>query len=161
MVTKVIVFGELKLVKSNPWLSEKPETRSLVESGLVRVKKKFILASPPPWFGDPSKLSPAQIAQVIRFTDAARRHGEQKEPRRTRIERIKAQASGAIEGVPKKPAMVIRRIARIVELAKAYKISVPPTVEALARTPYRGAPPGGAPPTGAPPGGTPPPTYAE
>jgi len=121
MATKVHVFGEVKIVKKNPWLSGK--LRALVDAGLVKVKKERILASPPPWFGDPSKLSKAQVYQVIRFSSVA--HRTKGMSIKDRIITIKREASGPTGMARPKARVELPKIGRIISIAQAYGISVP------------------------------------
>lgn len=126
MGTKITIFGNIKLLKRNPWLSGK--LASIVKSGLARVKKEFILADPPPWFGDPSKLSEAQIYQVLRFSKVA--HETRGQSMSYRIKRIKTEASGPTP-YPKKPKTYVMKIGKIITIAKARGISIPPELERI------------------------------
>ena len=120
MTTKITIFGEIKLVKSNPWLSGK--LLSYVKRGLAKVKKQLILASPPPWMGDPEKLSDAQLYQVLRFSKVA--HETAGQTMDVRIQRMKAEASGATP-YPKKPRVRTPNIGRIITIARARGMQVP------------------------------------
>ncbi len=134
MAKTVMIFGNIYILKKNPWFTRK--FRALVEKGLAKPKKDYILSKPVPWFFDVSTLSQAQVAQIMRFTRAAmRRDPAVKEDMETRITRIKAQASGPIEGIPKKaPRPLMPKIGKIVTLARAYKIAVPAEVESRLAT---------------------------
>ncbi len=114
-MAKVIIFGQVKLLKSNPWLSG--ALAEVVKAGLAKVKKEFIVASPPPWMGDPSKLSDAQIAQVLRFSQAASEI-KGKGTIKQRIANIKSKASGPT-GYPVKPKVRISKIQKIMTIAQA------------------------------------------
>jgi len=121
MATKVILFGKVKVIKRNPWFSGK--LASLVKSGLAKVKKEFILADLPPWYEDPSKLSKAQVYQVIRFSQVA--HRTRGQSMRDRILAIKREASGPTGMAQPKARVELPRIGRIITIAQAYGISVP------------------------------------
>jgi len=127
------LFGRIFLVKNNPWFSG--TLAEWVAKGLAKPKKQFVLARPPPWMGDPSKLSEAQIAQVLRFTAIASRedlvgkgNGEK------RIAEIKNKASKPT-GFPLKKKTKVLHIGRIVTIAQAKNIPIPPEVtQLIART---------------------------
>jgi len=55
----------VRIVKRNPWLSG--NLARLVDLGLANPKTIFVYARPPPWFRDPSKLTPKQKAVVDVF----------------------------------------------------------------------------------------------
>jgi len=58
-MTKVLVFGQMKIMKENPW----------AKVGMS--SKTYYLASPPPWVLDKSKASPAQRRVWEEFTRVA------------------------------------------------------------------------------------------
>jgi len=62
----LLTYGQPLLIKRNPWLSGK--FQSYVRKGLAKVKKPFILANPPPWYDNPTALSPNQLQAVRAFT---------------------------------------------------------------------------------------------
>jgi len=62
MVTKISVFGNIKLVKTNPWANMSGKFGTIVREGLAKPKKPLILAQPPPWFFNKEALSPNQKA---------------------------------------------------------------------------------------------------
>jgi len=122
MTTKVELFGTIKLVKKNPWYGGK--LLSLTKAGLAKPKKSWILSDPPPWFGDPSKLSPAQLYQVMRFAEAAheiRGKGTIKE----RIINIKAKAGGKTNLAKEKPKIFMPKIKKIISIAMAEGVEIP------------------------------------
>jgi len=123
MTTKIEIFGEVKLLKKNPWLSGK--LLDAVKAGLAKVKKEFILADPPPWFGNPKELSKAQIYQVIRFSQAAHEI-RGKGTLLQRLRNIKAKASGPTNMAQPKIKPELPKIGRIITIAQAYGITVPP-----------------------------------
>ena len=123
MGTKIEIFGKIKVLKKNPWLSGK--LLSAVKAGLAKIKKQWILADLPPWFGDPSKLSPAQIYQVIRFSKAAHEI-RGKGTLLNRLRNIKAKASGPTGMAQPKVKPELPKIGKIISIARAHGISVPP-----------------------------------
>jgi hypothetical protein len=144
------LFGRIFLVKNNPWFSG--TLAEWVAKGLAKPKKQFVLARPPPWMGNPDRLSNAQIAQVLRFTAIASRedlvgkgNGEK------RIAEIKSKASGPT-GVKLKERTKVLHIGRIVTIAQAKNIPVPPEVIALMTRAGRTTAGGGT--AGAPPSPT-------
>lgn len=91
MVTKVNVFGSIKLIKVNPWTSQGTKMHAIVNAGLAKPKKSAFLASPPPWFFDKRLLSPAQRAVNDAFRSLATGRGV---PLKDRIYKIKSGLSG-------------------------------------------------------------------
>lgn len=134
-MTKIIIFGEVKLVKSNPWFSGK--LASAVARGLASPKKKFILATPPPWYGDPSKLSDAQLTQVIRLSRVSTATAGMSIS--DRLARIKAEASGPTGLARPRARVRLPKIGKIVSIAQVRGISIPPEL-ARAPTPVAVAP---------------------
>jgi len=133
MATKIIVFGKPKVLKKNPWLSGK--LASLVKKGLARVKKEYILADLPPWAEDPSRLSRAQIYQILRFSKVA--HETRGMSIEDRILRIKQEASGPTGMARPKARVELPRIGRIITIAQAMGLSIPPEI---ARAPVPSTP---------------------
>jgi len=91
MAPKLPLFGKVFLLKHNPWLSG--DLAEIVKAGLAKPKKEWILATPPPWMGNPDRLSDAQLAQVLRFSKVAREI-KGKGTGKQRIAHIKDKASG-------------------------------------------------------------------
>jgi len=129
-MVRVIVFGQVKLLKRNPWFSGR--LAEAVSAGLAKPKKDMVIASPPPWLGDPSKLSDAQLYQVLRFSAAATAI-KGKGTLKQRLAHIKARASGATGRA--KPRVRVLNIGRVITVAQMRGISVPPEVQALAQAP--------------------------
>jgi hypothetical protein len=118
------LFGRIFLVKNNPWFSG--TLAEWVSKGLAKPKKQFVLARPPPWMGNPDRLSKAQLVQVLRFTEAAteikgKGRGEE------RLVNIKNKASKPT-GLPLKERTRVLHIGRIITVAQAKGIAVPPKV---------------------------------
>jgi hypothetical protein len=66
----VNLFGKIVIVKKNPWYH--PDMLSiLAKIGKVPRKPQFILAQPPPWFGNPAKLSREQYERCKLFSIVA------------------------------------------------------------------------------------------
>jgi hypothetical protein len=64
------IFGKIVIVKKNPWYH--PRLRSiLAKIGKIPKKPEYILAQPPPWFGDPAKLSREQYERCKLFSQVA------------------------------------------------------------------------------------------
>jgi len=82
-MARTTLFGRVFLIKRNPFLSETYE--SVVADGTVKVKKEWILSRPPPWLGNPEKLSPAQLEQILRFARIAMETRGRKAPERLKI----------------------------------------------------------------------------
>jgi hypothetical protein len=68
-MARITLFGHVYLIKRNPFLSD--TYASVVADGTVKVKKEWILSRPAPWFGNPGKLSVAQLEQILRFARVA------------------------------------------------------------------------------------------
>jgi len=65
------VFGELRILKRNPWFWNKEAREDLASIGKFP-KTDFILARPPPWFGAKyDKMSDAQKEVCSRFSREA------------------------------------------------------------------------------------------
>jgi len=126
-MARVIIFGQIKLLKRNPWLSGR--LAEAVAAGLAKPRKDLVIASPPPWLGDPGKLSDAQLYQVLRFTVAATAI-KGKGTLKQRLAHIKAVTSGATGRA--KPRVRVLNIGRVITVAQARGIPVPPEVQALA-----------------------------
>ena len=103
MVTKISVFGNIKLVKQSGWANLSGKFGTIVRAGLAKPKKQLILASPPPWFFDKNKLSDAQRAVNNAFRNVAMRTKGM--PLKDRIAEIKRELAGRKFAVaPKVPA---------------------------------------------------------
>jgi len=129
-MARIVIFGQIKLLKKNPWFSGK--LAGAVAKGLAKPRKDVILATPPPWLGDPSKLSDAQLVQVMRFSAAAAEtRGKDIEQR---LANIKAKASGPT-GAPKKAKVRVVRIGRVITEAERRGLTVSPVLRELAKVP--------------------------
>lgn len=104
-----------------------------------RFKKPYTIAQPPPWFRDPSKLSKAQVAQVIRFTQAAHATAGRRLSERMNI--IKSQASGPTGYKVIKPKIPLPNLGKILTLADMYGIPVPPELRRVPAAPVAPAAP--------------------
>jgi hypothetical protein len=124
MAPKLPFFGTVFLLKHNPWFSG--DLAQAVAEGLAKPKKEWILARPPPWMGDPSKLSDAQLAQVLRFSKVASEI-KGKGTGKQRIANIKSKASGPT-GYPTKGRVRVSKLGRIVTIARARGIAIPPEI---------------------------------
>ncbi len=125
------IFGNVYILKRNPWLSGK--FRILVDKGLAKPKKLFTLSRPVPWFFDVSKLSAAQVSQIIRFSRVSNEtRGKSIEER---IERIKKEASGPTGLAKPRVRPELPRIGRIITLADALGVPVPETLRSKASLP--------------------------
>jgi hypothetical protein len=92
MVTKISVFGNVKLVKQSGWANLSGKFGTIVREGLAKPKKPLILASPPPWYFDKEKLSQAQRAVNDAFREIAMRTKGM--PLKDRIAEIKKGLAG-------------------------------------------------------------------
>jgi hypothetical protein len=128
MTRSVSIFGKVFILKQNPWHSGK--LKRLAEQGLVKVKKDLVLATPPPWFGDPSKLSEAQIYQALRFSSVSRRYRGR--PLEERITMIRNEAGGPT-GRAKPKALRPVKIGRILTIAESRGIPIPDELRGIAR----------------------------
>ena len=63
----VNIYGAKLLIKNNPWYYGTGKLGSIVKQGLASSNKPFYLATPPPWYEDPTKLSEGQLAAVRDF----------------------------------------------------------------------------------------------
>jgi len=102
MVTKVSVFGNIKLVKQNGWANLSGKFGTIVRAGLAKPKKQFVLAQPPPWFFDKNALSPNQRAVNDAFRNIAIRTRGM--PLKDRIAEIKRELAGRKFAVTPPPA---------------------------------------------------------
>ncbi len=136
MAKTAMIFGNIYILKKNPWLSGK--FKKLVEKGLAKPKKDYILSKPVPWFFDVSALSKAQVAQIIRFSKVA--HETRGQDIETRITRIKAEASGPTGLAKPRVRPELPRLGRVITVAKALGVAVPPELEAKAKAPVAVAP---------------------
>jgi hypothetical protein len=103
MVTKISVFGNIKLVKQSGWANLSGRFGEIVRAGLARPKKQFVLAQPPPWFFDKEALSPAQKQVTETFRNVAMRTRGM--PLKDRIAEIKRELAGRKFAVaPRAPA---------------------------------------------------------
>lgn len=71
---KITIFGKVFLIKTNGWSNMSGKLEEIVREGLARPKKMFVLATPPPWFGNPNALSPAQRAVNQEFGNIQRQY---------------------------------------------------------------------------------------
>ena len=128
MAPKLPFFGTVFLLKHNPWFSG--DLAQAVAEGLAKPKKEWILARPPPWMGNPDKLSNAQLAQVLRFSKVASEI-KGKGTGRRRLAHIKKNASGPT-GYTTKARERILKVGRVVTVARARGIPIPEEVIRLA-----------------------------
>jgi hypothetical protein len=63
----VNIYGAKLIIKKNPWYHGTGKLKAIVREGLATPSKSFYLATPPPWFEDPTKLSEGQLAVVRDF----------------------------------------------------------------------------------------------
>ena len=106
MVTKISIFGNIKLAKSNPWANMRGKFGAIVREGLAKPKKpEYILASPPPWYFDKNALSPAQKQVIEIFRDVAMRTAGL--PLRDRIIAIRQALLGKKFAVARAPAPAV------------------------------------------------------
>lgn len=127
MATKIKLFGNIKVLRKNPWFSGK--LYEAVKRGLAKIKKDLVIADLPPWYFDKNSLSDAQIEQIIRFSRVAHRTAGQKMV--DRIVEIKREASGPTGKA--KPRRRVINIGTILTIARARGLSIPPELEELAR----------------------------
>lgn len=92
MVTKISLFGNVKLVKTNPWANMSGKFGTIVRAGLAKPKKPLILAQPPPWYFNKDALSPNQRAVNDAFRAVAMRTRGM--PLKDRIAEIKRELAG-------------------------------------------------------------------
>jgi hypothetical protein len=93
MVTKISIFGNIKLAKTNPWANMRGKFGEIVRAGLAKPKKpEYILAQPPPWFFNKEALSPNQRAVNEAFRNVAMRTRGM--PLKDRIAEIKRELAG-------------------------------------------------------------------
>ena len=103
MVTKISIFGNIRLVKQSGWANLSGKFGEIVRAGLAKPKKQFVLAQPPPWFFDKNALSPNQRAVNDAFKAVAMRTRGM--PLKNRIVEIKRELAGRKFAVaPKAPA---------------------------------------------------------
>ena len=143
-----IIFGQARILKRNPWLSG--SLRELVLRGLATTKKDYVLAAPPPWFRDPSKLSPAQVYQVIRFATVRMRYTG-RGSLAPMMEALKKEAAGPVPSeVQRRKSVRPFNMGVVITIAKAMNVAVPSELEEMIRRRVATAP---APTAGVPPGG--------
>ena len=103
MVTKISIFGNIKLVKQSGWANMSGKFGEIVREGLAKPKRQLVLAQPPPWFFDKNKLSEKQKAVNDAFREVAMRTKGM--PLKDRIAEIKRALAGRKFAVaPKAPA---------------------------------------------------------
>lgn len=67
----LIIFGNVFILKRNPWYSRRLAS-ALAAIGKTPKKPEMILASPPPWFGKRYEaMTPAQIEVLRRFSEVS------------------------------------------------------------------------------------------
>ncbi|MEM4976078.1 MAG: hypothetical protein QXT64_01995 [Desulfurococcaceae archaeon] len=98
-----------------------------------RFKKPYTIATPPPWYKDPSKLSKGQVAQILRFSQVATQTRGMK--LKERMEEIRVRASGPTGLKAVKPKVYLPRIGRILTLAQNYGLSIPAELRGAVPTP--------------------------
>jgi hypothetical protein len=125
-MARITLFGKVFLIKRNPFLSKTYE--SVIADGTVEVTKEWILSRPAPWFGNPSKLSEAQLEQVLRFAKVAMETRGMKAPDRLRI--IKQTLENKPTGKAKARVPKFRMPA-IIQIATEKGIRVPDELKAL------------------------------
>ena len=128
MATKLTIFGHLKVIRKNPWLSGK--LASAVKMGLAKPKKELVLADLPPWFEDPSKLSDAQLYQVAKFSAVS--HETAGMPISDRLKVIKKKASGPTGLAKPKAKVSMPRVGKIIRIAMERGIPVPEELQKYA-----------------------------
>jgi hypothetical protein len=123
---RIPLFGRVFLIKRNPFLSKTYE--DVVADGTVEVKKEWVLARPPPWFGNPKRLSEAQLEQILRFAKVAMETKGMKGSARLRV--IKQTLKGKPTGKAK--ARVSRfTMPAIIQIASEKGIRVPDELKEL------------------------------
>lgn len=88
-----------------------------------RFKKAFTIATPPPWYRNPSALSKGQVSQILRFSQIA--HATAGRKLKERMAVIGSQASGPTGMAQPRVKPVLPRIGRILTMAEKYGISIP------------------------------------
>ncbi|MEM4619762.1 MAG: hypothetical protein QW607_06060 [Desulfurococcaceae archaeon] len=94
-----------------------------------RFKKPYTLATPPPWFRDPDKLSKAQVQQVLRFSAIAHKTAGKRLAERMDI--IRAQASGPTGLARPRIRTPLPKIGKILTLAERYGLTIPDELRAV------------------------------
>jgi hypothetical protein len=64
------IFGELVLIKRNPWYHPRL-LKALLSIGKKPKKPETILATPPPWFMNPSAMPPGVYERAKRFSEVS------------------------------------------------------------------------------------------
>ncbi|MEM1724521.1 MAG: hypothetical protein QXW71_01915 [Thermoplasmata archaeon] len=98
-----------------------------------RFKKTYTLATPPPWFRDPDKLSKAQVQQVLRFSAIA--HKTTGKRLAERMDIIRAQASGPTGLARPRIRTPLPKIGKILTLAERYGLTIPDELRAVTPMP--------------------------
>jgi len=88
-----------------------------------RFKKEYTIATPPPWYKNPDRLSRGQVAQIIRFSQVAHETAGMTLDQRMPI--IKARASGATGYAKPKQKIPLPKFGKIITLAEKYGLPVP------------------------------------
>jgi hypothetical protein len=101
-VVSIFDGDSIFILKVNPWARRRGKFRSIVNEGLVDLKKgAYILATPPPWFGNKNALSPAQREVNRIFADIQRRYAGL--PLKERIKATKQALTGRKFAVARAP----------------------------------------------------------
>jgi len=129
----VTIFGRPFLLKKNPWTSGTLARKA--SEYKFRVKKDIILATPPPWFFDVSKLSDGQMAQVMKLSAIAKSLAGKKMSPADIAMKVKEQTKGVATGFPRKPRVRPAKISAVIAIARTRGIAIPPELAAA------GAPP--------------------
>jgi len=118
-MARITLFGQVFLIKRNPFLSGTYE--GVVADGTVKVKKPWVLSRPAPWFGNPEKLSEAQLTQILRFAKVAMETRGMKAPDRLRTikQTLKEKKTGKA-----KARVPTFRMPAIIQIAESKGISV-------------------------------------
>jgi len=74
MAPKVYMFRQLFIIKTPGWVNMSGKLGSIIRDGLAKPRKMITLATPPPWFGNPDALSPAQKAVNQEFAKIQRQY---------------------------------------------------------------------------------------
>jgi hypothetical protein len=126
-MARITLFGKVFLIKRNPFLSKTYE--SVVADGTVEVTKEWILSRPAPWLGNPEKLSPAQLEQILRFAKVAMTTKGMKAPDRLRVIKQTLEEMGP---TGKAKARIPKfRMPAIIRIATEKGITVPDDLKTL------------------------------
>jgi hypothetical protein len=126
------LFGELVLIKKNPWYHPRL-LKALMSIGRKPKKPKEILATPPPWFMNPSAMPEKVYERARKFSEVSSRTGG-----RPIEERLKIIQRELATGRKKRPSKAKEPGKRFHELYPTYEElkgkAATPTITATAPT---------------------------